>query len=219
MIDEAMDALDKQILVKKEHFLRLWGETSEINRVVFNDKMDQIQRSCKIEHRRRKLVKEGKDSKKALEKIRKQNGIFGWVFLLFLSFFEYFTFLQPEFYQSSSPQERAMVAMIIGGLLITIFLVRDLAAWIDLNSKKSKLDIIQLLPDNLHVEDGFYNFFVQDDDDEDDYDFDYKPNLRDELEHKKKKLEILKSKERLLMQINDRLKTSSLLYDRWSFNP
>jgi hypothetical protein len=212
MTAETLETLEEKIREKKDSFNQLWEQTPDINRMVFNTKMDQIHRSCKIEHRRRKLVKEGKDSKKALEKVRKQNGIFGWVILLFLSFFEYFTFLQPEFYQSSSPQERAMVAMIIGGFLITIFLVRDLAAWIDLNSKKNKIDIIQLLADNLYVEDGFYNFFVKDDDDDDDDDFDYKPSLRDELEHKNKKLGILKSKEKLLLKTNYEMKNSDLLY-------
>jgi hypothetical protein len=219
MTSDTLETLEEKFREKAVSFNQLWDTTPETNRVVFNNKMEQIQRSCIIEHRRRKLVKERKDSEKTLTEIRKQNGIYGLVFLIFLLLFEYVPFFQSEVYQSSSPQERVAVALIIGGFLTTVFILRDLAAWIELNSKKNKLDIIQLLPDNLHVENGFYNFFVEDEDDEDDYDFDYKPSIRDELEHENINLEMLKSKERLLIEINDRLKTSSLLYDRWSFNP
>lgn len=219
MTSDTLETLEEKIREQTDSFNQLWDTTSETNRVVFNNKMEQIQRSCIIEHRRRKLVKERKDSEKALTEMRKRHGIYGLVFLLFLLLFQYVPFFQSEVYQSSSPQERYAVAFITGGFLTTFFLFQDLTAWIDLNSKKHKLDIIQLLPDNLHVENGFYNFFVEDEDDEDDYDFDYKPSVRDELEHEKIKLGILRSKEKLLIQINDRLKTSSLLYDRWSFNP
>ena len=210
MTSDTLETLEEKFREKAVSFNQLWDTTPETNRVVFNNKMEQIQRSCIIEHRRRKLVKERKDSEKTLTEIRKQNGIYGFVFLIFLLLFEYVPFFQSEVYQSSSPQERVAVALIIGGFLTTVFILRDLAAWIELNSKKSKLDIIQLLPDNLHVESGFYNFFVEDEDDEDDYDFDYKPSVRDELEHENINLEMLKSKERLLIEINDRLKTSSI---------
>ncbi|CAN1556289.1 hypothetical protein MCEREM21A_02419 [Sphingomonadaceae bacterium] len=221
MTADTLEILEKKIREKTDSFIKLWDETPEINRVVFNNKMEQIQRSCIIERRIRRLVKEGKDSKKALEKIRKQNGIYGLVFLLFLVLFQYVPFLQSEVYQSSSPQERVAVALIIGGFLTTVFLLRDLTAWIDLNFKKSKIDIVQLLPDNLHVESGFYKFFVEDNEDETAWfnkmltgDFSVELPLRDEFEHEKIKLGLLESKERLLIQINDNLKTSNLLYDR-----
>ena len=158
MTSDTLETLEEKIQEKTDSFNQLWDTTPETNRVVFNNKMEQIQRSCIIEHRRRKLVKERKDSEKSLTEMRKRHGIYGLVFLLFLLLFQYVPFFQSEVYQSSSPQERVAVALIIGGFLTTVFILRDLAAWIELNSKKNKLDIIQLLPDNLHVENGFLIF-------------------------------------------------------------
>jgi len=219
MTDETVDTLNEKIREKTDSFKTLWDESPVMTRMVFNTKMDQIQRSCKIEHRRRQLVKEKNDNAKTLTKIGRQNTIIALVFLLFLLLFQYVPFFQSEVYQSSSPQERAEAALIFGGFGLTVIFFRELYAQIELNSTKNKLDIIQLLPDNLHVENGFYNYFVgyDDGDDEDGYDFNYKPNVRDELEDKKRQLGILKSKEKLLIQTNGELKISDLLYERWVF--
>ena len=220
MTGETVDTLNEKIREKTDSFKTLWDESPVMTRMVFNTKMDQIQRSCKIEHRRRQLVKEKNDNAKTLTKIGRQNTIIALVYFLFYHLFQYFTFLHTELYQSSSPPERAEAALIFGGFGLTVIFFRELYARIELNSTKNKLDIIQLLPDNLHVENGFYNFFVgyDDGDDEDGYDFNYKPNVRDELEDKKRQLGILKSKEKLLIQTNGELKISDLLYERWVFN-
>ncbi len=154
------DEFEKKIERKSRSFREIWDRTPELNRFIFNEKMDKIRHSCKIIENTIELSKSVKESKESLERTRKINNYIFVIPIIFFLLIDNFTFLQTDSFTKLQTSEKTIIfgLMFIGLLIITY--VRDLSGWIDLNSKINKLDILRSIPTYVERSSRFYQYFV-----------------------------------------------------------
>jgi hypothetical protein len=152
--------LEKEVEQKSRNFQEIWDRTPEINRFVFNDKIDKIRHSCSILETTIELSKDVKEAKKSLDKSRKTSNYISLIAVLYFILVENFEFLQSDFFSKLQNSDKIILYAIIFTLFSIIIYFRDLGKWIDLDSKSKKLDIFRLMQTHVDSRSRFYKYFI-----------------------------------------------------------
>lgn len=160
MTDETPDNLDKEVEQRSENFREIWERTPEINRFVFNDKLEKIRHSCSIIESRIQISKELKILEKSLRKTRDRNFIFSFVILLIFFVYENTTFIQSESYKLIQNSDKTIIFSIILLFVTSFIIFSENSKWIDYISQKNKLDIIKSFPTYTDSRSRFYKYFI-----------------------------------------------------------
>lgn len=160
MTDETPDNLDKEVERRSDNFREIWERTPEINRFIFNDKMEKICHSCSIIESRIQISKELKILDKSLRKTRDRNFILSFFILLLFFVYDNTTFIQSESYKLIQNSDKTIIFSIILLFVTSFIIFSENSRWIDYSSQKTKLDIIKSFPIYTDSRSRFYKYFI-----------------------------------------------------------